>query len=565
MRDRLSGLGICQKRNITLGIILLTTGLQNLWVYYHQIKLRGDYGWDSAAHAMWGVTIYQDLISGRWLSLLFDTYRQVYWPFMHSWFLAGSMLFLGPKEEALRLVSLAAFGFTAFVLGLSAWKYAIGSRWLSATVTVALWLTATEFVTWFAADVVIESLAIAMTGITIWFIARSAEGGDPNIWIFAGIFGMLTYFTKTDYGIIVLMASIVEMATQSRSEARFLFKRKLFSFLTPVISMGVIWFAYLPKIPATISALVNRPQGPYQFSIAGLLYHFKMLAHWCGSPWLLILFGFCFIFAIVWDWKLPLIRILVIYTSIALVLHSLSQTKDSKHITKLLPWILLIMGLQAGKAWTISAKKKIGPVIKIGFLSILIGFGIIRLQSFLSETAQPPMSNLENVRQDILSRINSNRSHLMLGTFGELSPDLIRWKLFMARHDCIFEPLDDKKLKFMKIIHSLKKKFPIAAFLEKEKSELVWRVNFPSKKSLSTKISPIEAMYCLIQSEQPERILVIEMSPYSAWSSDDYQKYHVNGGSFLPVLSHFPGYKQTDKVSYLDKGINLLVFDLDLK
>jgi len=64
------------------------------------IALGGTLGWDESAHALYGLLIAHDLSQHDWISLLYDTYRQVYWPPLYSWLAGLLFLFTGRTTAA---------------------------------------------------------------------------------------------------------------------------------------------------------------------------------------------------------------------------------------------------------------------------------------------------------------------------------------------------------------------------------------------------------------------------------------------------------------------------------
>src|SRR5579872_4982170 len=109
-------------RNVLFASVLSSSCLFfGVYYYRHAILPKTDLGWDQAAHSYWGLILYGDILNGQWLSALFDSYRQVYWPFLHSWTLAASYLSIGPTPVASRIASLIPFLLSGFILAYLAW------------------------------------------------------------------------------------------------------------------------------------------------------------------------------------------------------------------------------------------------------------------------------------------------------------------------------------------------------------------------------------------------------------------------------------------------------------
>ena len=70
-----------------------------LGVFERAILVAGPLSGDDAYHSLWGLRIAEDIRQGQWLGLAYDTYRQVYWPPLHSWYLAALFLLWGPRTR----------------------------------------------------------------------------------------------------------------------------------------------------------------------------------------------------------------------------------------------------------------------------------------------------------------------------------------------------------------------------------------------------------------------------------------------------------------------------------
>src|SRR5678816_494863 len=127
-----------RRRTAVFSVLLLLCACQLTFVFTRLLVPRGDPGWDAAHHSMLGLMVYGDIIHHRWISFLFDTYRQVYWPFLHSWFLAASMMAFGPTLVASRAVSLMAYAVSAILIGLLGYRLAHERSILGVAIAVFL-------------------------------------------------------------------------------------------------------------------------------------------------------------------------------------------------------------------------------------------------------------------------------------------------------------------------------------------------------------------------------------------------------------------------------------------
>jgi hypothetical protein len=129
-------------RNWIWRIGFLCFGLAVGWqVYQREILPSGPFHWDEAAHSLKGLLIAYDLQSHDWLSFLYDTYRQVYWPPLHSWFLSIAFLVHAPTVATARAISLILFLLGGFVIYCAALQLPARYREVSASIATTLFLT----------------------------------------------------------------------------------------------------------------------------------------------------------------------------------------------------------------------------------------------------------------------------------------------------------------------------------------------------------------------------------------------------------------------------------------
>ena len=100
-----------RKRWLLPGLILVATIAVMASLAAIAIPTRGPFRWDEATHALKGLVIAHDLRHGDLLSFAYNSYRQVLYPPLRSWFLALAFLAFGPSATVVSWVSLLFFGF----------------------------------------------------------------------------------------------------------------------------------------------------------------------------------------------------------------------------------------------------------------------------------------------------------------------------------------------------------------------------------------------------------------------------------------------------------------------
>ena len=248
---------------IRAAFVLLVVAQATL-LYKFVLVPKGPAVWDPAHHMMWGMTVYSDVVSGNFISFVIDSYRQVYWPFFHSWVITLSMMLFGPTVEAARLSSLWAWAFSAVAIAALTMRVNPQHRFMAVGISAGLWMTAARFIEEYATEALRESLAIGVTLGALWLLSRALESDHAPDYCLAGFAAMLTYFTKTEYGILLMSATAAAIAPNLRQASPDrVDARNVMAYLLPIGVLSVIWFAYPAKITATIRAMVNQPLGPF--------------------------------------------------------------------------------------------------------------------------------------------------------------------------------------------------------------------------------------------------------------------------------------------------------------
>lgn len=530
------------------------------------IHSRGTMEWDPAHHTLWGVAIYQDLLHGQLLSAAYDSYRQIYWPFLHSWLIAGSMALFGPTVDAARFVSLFAWEALAGILALLAWR--MTRQGVAALLVAGLWLSTPAAFFRFGTEAFTEATAMMVTGIAFLALDHAiARGGAA--WGIAGAASMLAYFSKTDYGVLVLAASGVALLRESRRRNGQRLRHLATAFLAPVLTLGALWFLYLPKLPSTILALQNRPLGPPRLTAEGFAFHFHMLHEWSGGAILAWVALACVALTLARELSgkragHPLELPIGAYVVLALALHQLSQTKDEKHIVKLVPWLFLMMAVRLAAAGVPGTTLRLRAAALGAMLLVLVD---ARIAPSVAAPASAARYGTEEALAGILERLQPGRRHLIVGGFTELSPyetigDILRSDL-TARIEP--DPLTlghHPREWWNACMADQRSRHPWLAALEPEApaGPVYEIVAIPPKRREDEPSDPDAVRKRFFADREPDRAFVVVLDPSSTWHRDEYVRYVVPGGPFVPYLEA-RGYRTTETMSYPRHGLRIVVMD----
>jgi hypothetical protein len=320
-------------------------------IYSKMIIFMGTLGYDDAFHSLKALLIAEDLRNGSWLSVLYDSYRQVYYPPLHSLLMGITFLILPPNITSAGLFSLGTFLLMAIVIYFAALELdAANGYWIAIIVTLLL-LTSPALVE-YASRPMLEIpglLALSLTLLVYFRLTKKPQSLKLNFLFGLGI--VITYFMKSNYGVLLMIVTAVTFLIDARLRMKRLLTRQNFYLILPIIITFAIWFAYPPKLISTWSALVNGAYGVKDtFSLAGLLFYPKALVQISGSVWLFLIFLFCFFIAFKFfqDKK---IRYLILLILIQMIIGEFHQTKLTRHIFPVLPAFFLIAGYVIVRWW----------------------------------------------------------------------------------------------------------------------------------------------------------------------------------------------------------------------
>ncbi|MCA9874121.1 MAG: glycosyltransferase family 39 protein [Anaerolineales bacterium] len=320
-------------------------------IYTMAIAPDGAPHWDEAAHTLRGILISEDIQQRDWPGFFYDSYRQVYWPPLQSWFVGAAFL-IGPVSMvAARAVSLVVFLLAAILLYITGINMTRQYREVAAVIAAILFLTNTEMAA-HAAEVMLEIYGILFLIITflLYFITTKYPH-ESKVYFLLGLSVAATYFAKANYGILLFMVILIGAVMDVRFRVRKLLTREMFFFLLPITVIFAIWFAYPPKITSTWQALVNVPFGVQEpYTAAGLLFYPRALVSMAGAGWMFAVWLAAFVAAF-WYGRDRNVRFLLILITLQFLLGQIHHTKVVRHLLPILPAIFLLIGYVLAQWW----------------------------------------------------------------------------------------------------------------------------------------------------------------------------------------------------------------------
>lgn len=343
-------------------------------VYLTIIKFRDiPFPWDSGAHAYEGLRIALDLKAGDMISFIGDTYRQGWWPFIHSWLLAPAFILFGNSYAVARGVSLFCFVlFVPVLYGISTEMSEKHGHWIG-LMTAYLALTSLPLLV-LSAMCMSEIPGLLMTFITFLFYLKAIKHQHSYLFAITGILMALTLFTKWHHGVFVILAIFITQLTITKK----ILSRSNFSLSLPFLLIMIGWFIYPRHITSFFGHSTFQPQYYKFLSLENWLFYPKSFFHVYHSSWMIaiiVAIGFLFSLRRVKD---PRIRLFIIYVLIGLILMMIKLDNRDRYIITIVPVIWVLGASQLVEIVDYFKRRLSNKRLKIALASlILVGIAIV--------------------------------------------------------------------------------------------------------------------------------------------------------------------------------------------
>ena len=432
---------------IAVVIVLVTVLASTLgWLIYARvISANQPLSWDEAAHSLFGVSIAEVVRRGDLFALAHDTYRQVYWPPLHSWLLGAGFLLFGERIAVARSVSLLAY--VLIPVSMVAAARVMQPRgeplrgWVASAIA-GLIMVAMPALVPFASLAFLDLpalLAVCLTLVAAFWAEREPDRPQRRALVATGILG--AFFLKTNYGVLLLLAFAIDAAVAARWAPKRLLVRRNAYWVVPIVIVLALWFAYPPKVAVAIRAMVNTPTSAARSTLAGLLFYPRTLLTFAGSwPMLFVLVAG---FAVSWrERRSPNVRLLLILAVAQFMLGEMHHTKEDRHILPLVPPLVLLAAAAGGRIVADATGRERRRRLTVGFavaFAALIAAHVGVLVRNPFPTAWPVMPGVPGPAYfalvDAMQRAVARGDRVLLvGTYDlDPGPPLIDWDLVVNR------------------------------------------------------------------------------------------------------------------------------------
>lgn len=364
---------------------------------------------------------------------------------------------------------------------------------------------------------------LGRTVLAVWLdllILALLLGINPGVGIYGGLV----------VGTIVLAVRFFRDREAFRDRWRSLPVEVRAALATAGIPLGLWFLSPSPIHPKEIIAFLrNRAAGPPLLSSASLSYYFRSLMEDDSpAPFLgvlvivflaLSLFGWR-----AWNGNEPW-RVLSLMTFLGLILATFHPFKEPRFFATTAPFVMLLAGLSAAR---LASRRWLGGILCAAMLAGItwtatrtVDLGVRLAGDYKIYSGRPgfwrPLAFLAD-------RAAGARRLAVIGTFNELSDNLVRWWLVL-----------DEDVRGVEVVRS------------------------PSRSH-----SPEEArkeVRSWLGKEHPDRILALRLLPSSRFRGKDFQQYNAWQLAMIESLETDPAWRITRRKTYEGMDLEILVID----
>ncbi|MGB9613322.1 MAG: ArnT family glycosyltransferase, partial [Candidatus Margulisiibacteriota bacterium] len=267
---------------------------------------------EEAQHGLYGLWIYKDLKSLDWRNFWYDTQRQIYWPFLHSWFLGLFFLLFGVSYLSARLLSFVVFLCTLFLIYWASRRLDERQGWKIGLIALVLALTSPLFVK-YAFQNTLEASGALLFLVSYYFYVICQERKAILYYVPLAFLLGLSLYLNYSYAYLMLPAFLIASlgklgpitveaiqlhAKGEKAALPFLWwaYRKLI-VLTILLLLAASWFfsaAFYRKILLLQQAIFRNISGGQISGFWQNLFYYPgvIIKEYAFSPWLGILMVF---------------------------------------------------------------------------------------------------------------------------------------------------------------------------------------------------------------------------------------------------------------------------------
>lgn len=330
-------------------------------IFVFRILFGDAFGKEEAQHGLYGLWIWRDLVALDFRAFLYDTQRQMLWPFLHSWLTAIFFFTFGPNIIAARLLSLFLFMITLVLMYLLMAHYAHDYGEKPGILAVGLALTSPLMVS-YASQSMLESLGAFLFLAAAYTYMLCEEKKITLEYVLLALLIGLSIYTNYLFAFLMVVAFMVVTLVKlgpilvnavklsqkgERSAMHFIwwaYRKLIVLFVLLILIAGWFSFNFSRKIIILTSALFKYNSGEQVFGfLPNLFYYPKVIITQASfSPWLGLLLLISLFLPFVATKFEGLNRLFIFVWTVLVLLTVIVPAKASQMLYIILPFIFII-------------------------------------------------------------------------------------------------------------------------------------------------------------------------------------------------------------------------------
>ena len=191
-----------------LVIVLIAFFCLGGFLFVARLLMADAFSKEEAQHALYSLWLYKDLRAFDLGAFWYDTNRQVFWPFFHSWIGAVFFLIFGVNFFAARFLSFLLFAATLLLMYLACARFSEKSGWKIGVLAVLMALTSPLMLKYSVANS-LESLGALIFMSTFYLYSIYEERKLTSEYALLAVLMGLSIYTNYLYAYLILPAFIV--------------------------------------------------------------------------------------------------------------------------------------------------------------------------------------------------------------------------------------------------------------------------------------------------------------------------------------------------------------------
>ncbi|OGC11778.1 hypothetical protein A3K48_04720 [candidate division WOR-1 bacterium RIFOXYA12_FULL_52_29] len=275
-------------------------------IFINGILLGDAFTKEEAQHAIYGLWLYKDITALDFGAFWYDTQRQMFWPFLHSWFLSLTFLLFGVSFASARFLSFLIYILTLFFIYQASLQLSRRSGSLIGLMAVGLALSSPIMIS-YATRSTLEGLGALIFLVAYYFYISTEDRKSPAYYVILAVLVGLSIYTNYLYAYFMIPAFLVVSFAKlgpilvdvialnkkgERSAYAFLWwaYRKLI-FVTVLFVVAGTWFftsAFARKFLLFLQAIFRYSGGEAVPGVVpSLLYYPRtIIENFSFSPWI---------------------------------------------------------------------------------------------------------------------------------------------------------------------------------------------------------------------------------------------------------------------------------------